>query len=70
VLLSLRYQRSVIDDGAVGYDVCAVVYGNRRGDEVAIGVVMASANFRKLARSPADGILVTIRAGSGIEYWA
>ncbi len=70
MLLSLRSQCAVVNDGAVGDSVRAVVDGHRRSDEVAVGVLVARADFRELTRSPTDGILMAISAGSGIEYRA
>ena len=70
VLLSLRNQRAVIDDGAEGDGVCAIVDGDGGGDEIAVGIEVAGADFGELAGAAADGILVAVHAGSGIKYRA
>jgi hypothetical protein len=67
MLLRLRNQGAVIDDGAIGDGIRTIVYWNGRRDEVTVRVVVASADFRELAGSAADRILMAIRAGSGVK---
>src|SRR5438034_5813897 len=52
---TLFRSRAVIDDGAVGDDIRAVVYGDGSRNEIAVGVVVAGSNLRELAGSSADG---------------
>src|SRR5258708_5406322 len=66
----LGNQRTVIDDGAVGDGVRAVAYGDGGRDKIAVGIFVACTDLRELTRSAADGILMTIRTSSSIEYWA
>src|SRR5580704_4540493 len=70
MFLSLRDQGAVVDNRAEGDGVRSVVDGHGSSNKIAIGVQVARADLRELTRSPTDGILMAIRAGSGIEYRA
>src|ERR1700757_522369 len=67
MLLRLRDERAIVDDGAEGDGVCAVVDGDGGGDEIAVGIEVAGADFGELAGAAADGILVAIGASPGVE---
>ena len=67
--MSLGTDGAVVDDGAAGDRVGAVVDRNRWVNKAAVGVEMAGANFGDLAWAARDRVLVTVYARSGVEDW-
>src|SRR6476646_6817329 len=67
MLLRLWDQRAVVDDGAVCDDAHAVVDRDSCRDEIAVGIFVAGADFRKLTGAAGDGVLMTVCAGPGVE---
>lgn len=67
MLLCLRNQGAVIDDRAVGDGVRSVVYGDSCGYEIAVGVLVAGADFRELAGAATYRVLMAVYTGSGVE---
>jgi hypothetical protein len=62
VLLSFRTDRAIIDDGAAGDRIFAVVDKDSRVDEVAVFVIVSDPEFRELAGSPTVRILMATDA--------
>src|SRR6478736_4681387 len=67
MLLRLWNQRAVVDDGAARDDADAIVYRDSCCDEIAGGILVAGADFRKLTGAAGDGVLMTVCAGPGVK---
>src|SRR5579859_6702524 len=68
VLLGLGANGTVIDDGAVGNAVCAVIDQYRGIYKIALCVAMSHPDLGELARGPAHWILMAIHTGPRIEH--
>jgi hypothetical protein len=59
-----------LDQGPPGNSVGAVIDHNGRIHEISIRVLVSDANFRDLAGSAADRVLMAFNASRSVEYWA
>jgi hypothetical protein len=68
VLLGLRTDSAIIDDGSAGNGVFPVVDKDGRVYEIAICIIVAHPEFCDLAGRPTVRILMAVDAGSCVVY--